>query len=417
MTIFSDRLVPLSCLVAALLAVAVAIGGCESSQPGVIVEGDQLTVVTSAPLSGDFKAAGEAMVNGERLALADANGRAGSFDVSLTVLNSVQGRMKISSDARVASNARSAVLSPTSIAYIGDYDSAATAVSLPLINQAGIAQISPLSAYPGFTGSEQAGPDEPRRFYPSGKRTFLRLAPSQVRETEAQASLQAQQGCKESFVIYDDSPAGKRSASAAAAALKAESVAMAGSSAASTAELGISRLVAAVKSSKADCVAYGASINLAAAELLNQLSANNPALKFFVGRSGDNAPFTENLSARAQRATLITGPGPDPQRLSTEGSEVSKRYRRQFGSAPGIAGLYGYAAMTDVLEAIRRSGAEGNNRARVLSALSQTEADDSAVGRYSITPDGDSTLTTIVVSRVVGGQLVISPFLTDAINE
>ena len=172
-----------------------------------------------------------------------------------------------------------------------------------------------------------------------------------------------------------------------------------------------------MKGSKADCVAYGASINLAAAELLNQLSANNPALKFFVGRSGDNAPFTENLSARAQRATLITGPGPDPQRLSTEGSEVSKRYRRQFGSAPGIAGLYGYAAMTDVLEAIRRSGAEGNNRARVLSALSQTEADDSAVGRYSITPDGDSTLTTIVVSRVVGGQLVISPFLTDAINE
>ncbi len=412
---FSNRITPPSCLAAAL--VAIAISGCGGSRPGVVVEGDKLTVFTSAPLSGDFKAAGEAMVNGERLALADANGRAGRFTVSLAVLNAVQGRMKVAAATRVASNARAAVLSPTAIAYIGDYDSSSTAISLPLTNQGGIAQISPLSAYPGFTGGEQAGPNEPGRFYPSGKRTFFRLAPSQVRETEAQATLQAQQRCTQSFVIYDDSPLGKRSAAAAGAALKAESVAVAGVSSAGAAKQGFSRLVAAVKDSKADCVTYQASINLAAADLLNQLSVVNPKLKFFVARSGDNDLFTENLSARAQQLTLVTGPGPDPQRLGALGTEVSKRYREQFGSGPGIAGLYGYAAMADVLDAIRRSGAEGNNRAQVLSALNQTENDDSAVGPYSISPNGDSTLTTIVVSRVAGGQLVISPALTDAIND
>jgi branched-chain amino acid transport system substrate-binding protein len=413
-TIFSR---PRTLLVFTAAAVSAAmIAGCGSgSRPGVIVEGDELTVITSAPLSGDLKKAGQAMVNGERLALAEANGLAGPFTVSLTVLNSVQGEMRLPSDGQVASNARVAVLTPTSIAYIGDYDSAGTAISLPLTNQGGIAELSPLSGYAGFTGTAQAGPDEPRRFYPSGNRSFFRLAPSSVKETAAQASLQASQGCKSSFVAFSNSESGKRSAAGLALALKAESVGRAGAAATGSTPSQLRSLAQQVISSNADCLAYSGPMNVAAAELFNQLIIAEPALKFFVGRAGDSAPFTENLSARAQRATLVTTPGPDLQSLGAPGAAFTKSFRAQFGSDPGLAGLYGYAAMSDVLAAIARAGERGNDRSAVIAQLRATDRKSSVLGSYGYSAGGDSTLNAFVVSRIVGGQLVASPQLTAAI--
>lgn len=406
----------LAIVLTAAATISFSLVGCGGTRPGVVVNGDQLTVVTSAPLSGELKVQGQSMVNGERLALADTNGLAGLFMVSITALNSVQGQMRLPSEARVASNARVAVLAPHSIAYIGDYDSAATAISLPLTNQGGIAQISPLSAYSGFTSSAQAGLDEPRRFYPSARNTFFRLVPSQLRETKAQAALQAQQGCKSSFLVYSDSQLGKRSATAMAAALKAKSVKTAGRAASTGKSSDVSGVAGDVKRSGAGCLSYAGPINLAAAQLLNRLIATQPSLAFFVGRGADSAAFAENLSARAQRATLVTSPGPDPQRLGPAGASFARRYQAQFGSAPGVAGLYGYAAMADVLDAIRRSGAKGNDRSSVLAALKTTSRISSVLGRYSYAANGDSTLTGFTVSRIVGGQLVISPALTAAIS-
>ena len=48
-----------------------------------------------------------------------------------------------------AGNAKTAAQDPSTIAYLGDLDSGATAVSLPLINAAGILQVSPASPYIG----------------------------------------------------------------------------------------------------------------------------------------------------------------------------------------------------------------------------------------------------------------------------
>lgn len=395
--------------------IAAVLAGCDSGRPGVVVEGDQLTVVTSAPLSGDLAAAGQAMVNGERLALAEANGLVGPFTVSLTVLNSVQGRMRLPSEGQVASNARAAVLAPTSIAYIGDYDSAGTAISLPLTNQGGIAQISPLAGYGGLTSATQAGLDEPQRFYPSGKKTFFRLAPSNLKETAAQASLQAQQGCKSSFVAFSDSATGKRAAVAISAALEAASISTAGSAPSGSRASDVRTLSEQITSSGADCLAYSGPASIVAAQLFNRLIIAEPGLKFFVGRAGNSAPFTENLSARAQRATLVTTPGPDPDRLGAAGAAFTKRYRAQFGSDPGLAGLYGYAAMADVLGAIARAGQSGNDRSAVLAQLRASDNRSSVLGSYNYDGSGDATLNAFTVSRIIGGELVASPQLTAAI--
>ncbi len=68
-----------------------------------------------------------------------------------------------------AANARLAAQDSTAIGFIGDLDSGATRVSLPITNQAEIPQISP-----GSTAIDLPG----ERYRPSDQQTFARVVPS-----------------------------------------------------------------------------------------------------------------------------------------------------------------------------------------------------------------------------------------------
>src|SRR5438128_6296313 len=94
----------------------------------------------------------------------------------------------------------------STIAYLGEYNSAATAVSLPLINAAGILQVSPGSPYGGLTSPLDAGQDEPERFYPTGQRTFGRLRPGDSVEAAAQVTLMKHLGVSSVYLLDDQDP-------------------------------------------------------------------------------------------------------------------------------------------------------------------------------------------------------------------
>ncbi len=75
-------------------------------------------------------------------------------------------------------------------------------------------------------------------------------------------------------------------------------------------------------------------------------------------------------------------------------------YTRTFHREAGPSVLYGYEAMDGVLDAIRRAGARGNNRPDVIRAFFATRDRDSVLGRYTVLPDGETTLSSYGVDRV-----------------
>ncbi len=119
------------------------------------------------PLHGERAAEGRAVVDGARLALAGAGGRAGSFRVRARYLDDTGGHSRWDPVASAA-NARRAAEDSTAIGFLGDLDSGATRASLPITNQAEIPQISP-----GATALDLTG----ERFRPSGDQTFARVVP------------------------------------------------------------------------------------------------------------------------------------------------------------------------------------------------------------------------------------------------
>ena len=174
---------------AALAAAAAALAGCGSVVSASETTGNQLTVYSSLPLEGPSAEIARQIEGGEKLALAQAGGHVGAFRVSYVSLDDVNPLTGKTSPGESSTAAKQAAQDTSTIAYLGDYGSQATAVTLPLINEAGILQVSPASPYVGLTSSEDAGQDEPDRFYPSGKRTFVRLQGGDPVQAGAQAQL------------------------------------------------------------------------------------------------------------------------------------------------------------------------------------------------------------------------------------
>ena len=133
-----------------LLGLAACGSTSKDAARGGSVVGDSLTVYSSLPLRGPFAERMRAMVNGEKLAISDAGGKVGDWTIKFASLDDAAGPDGWDPSA-TADNARTAAQDPTTIAYLGDADFGATAISLPILNEAGVAQISPASTYPGFT--------------------------------------------------------------------------------------------------------------------------------------------------------------------------------------------------------------------------------------------------------------------------
>lgn len=171
------RAVPL--LLAVLAASLVACG--DDKPESTRVHGDTLTVYASLPAHGAEARAGRAAEVGMRRALADAGGKADGREVELVALPSTRPGDDTWDPGTIESNADRAAKDPTTIAYIGELDRGASAVSLPVTNREQILQVSPADTLTSLTrrppGRPRAGPE---RYYPSELRTFIRLVPEEL---------------------------------------------------------------------------------------------------------------------------------------------------------------------------------------------------------------------------------------------
>jgi branched-chain amino acid transport system substrate-binding protein len=177
------------CLAVLACGCALALPGClgsDGADEPVRVKGDTATVYSSAPRHGASAPVASAVMAGERRALADAGGRAGGLRIRLRALPATDEEPDHPWDPDLVNeNADRAAGDPTAIAYLGELDYGATAVSLPITNDAGLLQVSPGDGLTSLTrrppGRPRAGPE---RYYPSDERTFMRVGPTDLEEAD-----------------------------------------------------------------------------------------------------------------------------------------------------------------------------------------------------------------------------------------
>ena len=110
----------------------------------VIVKPDDKTfrIYSSLPLQGPQAKQSEDMVNAMKLALKQAKGKAGELEVEY-IPRDDSTQAGTFTDATVAKNALEAATDPRAVGYIGEFNSGATAVAIPILSVAKVPQISP----------------------------------------------------------------------------------------------------------------------------------------------------------------------------------------------------------------------------------------------------------------------------------
>jgi branched-chain amino acid transport system substrate-binding protein len=121
-------------------------GGAEATGPA----SKTVAIYSSLPMRGPAEAETVPLVKGIRLALSQAGGQAGRFMVTYQSLDDSAGSGGWDA-SQTAANARKAAADPRTVYYIGEFDDAASEVSMPILNEAGIPQVSPANTYVTLT--------------------------------------------------------------------------------------------------------------------------------------------------------------------------------------------------------------------------------------------------------------------------
>ncbi len=374
-----------------LLALAVAL-----ALPAV-AQAQNLVVHSSLPLQGASASQTRAVVRGIDLALERAGGTAGGRRVVHRSHDDSTARARTWTPEAVSVNARRAAQDRNAIAYIGEFNSGATAISLPILNEAGILQVSPSNTAVGLTlGGLGADRGEPEKYYPAGSRHYGRVIPNDRVQARAAGTLIHDSGVRRLLVVHDREIYGRGLALLAARAARARGIRVVRVRGLTRRAANAGSIAAEVRRRRADGVFYGGITANGAVRLWRALGRNR-RLRLFAGDGVAESGFTRRIPRGAARRTRILLSTLHRDAYPASGQEVFDA----LGGADPYA-LYGYEAMSVVLDAINRGGA---TRAGAISGFFATRDRDSVLGRYSIDANGDTTLTQYGVYRVAGGVL------------
>lgn len=376
------------------------------------IEGRTLTIYSSTPFQGASALGAQAVLNGELMALERVHAQIGRYRLVFKVLDDSTPQGGGWDPGQTTANARLAVSDPTTIGYVGEFNSGGSAISIPILNRAGIPQLSASDTAVGLTSSVPgASPGEPGKYYPTGVRTFARVVPNDTVQAAAQVRLQQAAGCAKSFVLDDEDVDGADTASTFQLAARAAGLPVAGVEGFDSRAGDYTALAAGVARTGADCVLISADTENHAVLLTEQVAAALPHAKLFGTAGLAESTFTDEsqggVPVALDHRLLITVASVNGASYRAAGRTFLAAYARRYGPPEPYA-IFGYEAMTLLLDAISRAtrhGTEPAERSKVRAVIFATRDRNSVLGTYSIDLSGDTTLRWYGAYRVVGGRL------------
>ncbi len=398
---------PLALALMALAPVAAGCGGGDASSTRIT--SDTLTIYTSLPLRGEREADGRAVLRGQKLALQEAGGRVGSLDIGLVALDNTRTSTGRWDPRQVAANAREAAENPSTIAYIGDLDSGASAVSVPIVNEIGVLQVSPLSGYTGLTQVADKG--EPAKYYPSAKRTFARLVPTGAREALGLADWLRDLGISRVTLAHDGLQEGLGHGTELERVLRQAGVAVVRSIRVDPSDdpPDVAGALRDVLRGPAVALVYAGGSTSTASALLGAVAERAPGKQLFA-TSGVAGPRLAEGLAELETVRVVSPLLPLAERPPAA-RRMAARYRELFDAPPPPSALYGYEAMRSILDAIGRAGKNGNDRQAVIDSYLGSSVSRSVLGSYAIGEDGDVSGAAIGGFSVRSGRLRLERLL------
>jgi branched-chain amino acid transport system substrate-binding protein len=396
-------------------AAALAVAGCSSSGSSSSsagggssssASGNTVDIYSSLPLQGASTAQTTPMVNGMKLALAQANNKAGQWTVNYQSLDDSTAAAGKWDPGQTAANARKVATDPKAVYYMGEFNSGASEVSIPILNQAGLPQVSPANTYVGLTLNVPPAslPGEPQKYYPTGTRTYLRIVPTDSIQAASDLTAMKQAGCTKVAVANDKEAYGDGLAKLLELEKGFYGVTIVSNTGVDPTAPNFRSYASTVKGEGADCFFFAGIVSNGAVQITKDVNSALPTAKIFGGdgvctdsytsaaKGGVPAALYPLMECTVATLDLAAYPG---------GKDFLAAYKAKYGiSNPDPYAIYGYEAMKLGLDTIAKLGAQGNSKSDVLKALFATTQRNSVLGTYGFDKNGDTTLKSYGLYKV-----------------
>src|SRR4051794_9804753 len=264
-----------------LLAAFVAACG-SSGNSGGGGGGKKVTIYSSLPLQGATRPNSVDVNKGESLALKQAGNKGGSCTVTFKKLDDATAQAGQWDAGATSANARKAAQDKSAVAYLGEFNSGASAISIPITNDAGLQQISPANTALELTKNPgPAGKGAPGKYYPSGKRTYARVVPADHVQGAALADWMKELGVKKLYITNDKQVYGVGVAKTTSDAAKLAGIQVLGNDGIDPKAPNYRSLAQKIKASGADAFFFGGIVDNNAVQLYKDVGTALPSAKMF----------------------------------------------------------------------------------------------------------------------------------------
>ena len=378
-----------------------------TEEPAETAAGSEtVKIVSSLPRTGSSKGQTDTIVNAIRMRFEEADYQAcnGAVTIEYEDLDDATAAKGSWDEAKEAENATQAANDDEVLVYIGPFNSGAAKISIPILNEAGLAMISPSNTNVGLT--KPFNPGEPDVYYPSGKRNYARVIPADDFQGAAGANWAAELGVETVYVLDDNELYGKGLADVFVQQAEANGITVLDRDSIDPKASDYQSLMNKIKAENPDLIYFGGITQSNAGQLVKDMRAvgmSNDQVKFMGPDGIFEQAFIEAAGADNAEGTYITFGGVPPAQLTGKGAEWYTNYKAKFGSEPEAYAAYGYEAASVALDAINRS-CDSLTRESVVDALFSTQNFEGVLGTWSFDERGDTSLTELSGQQVVNGE-------------
>jgi branched-chain amino acid transport system substrate-binding protein len=367
----------------------------------------QLLIVNSGSLQGPFSDHGVQNAQATKMILAKRGWRAGQFTVGLQVCDEASAGSPLPDEQKCARNARAFAADPSVIVVLGPVTSTCARAMVPVLNSARGGPLPIVSMGTTYLGLTRKGPGvatgDPENLYPTGRRSYARMAPADDAQAAAAAMYAQGLGVHRPYMLHHDDAWGIGVAAAFRTTVERLGMQIAGTGRWDRRAKGYGELAQRIRRSGADGVYLGGYAIDNGAQLVRDLRDELGPGTPILSPDGFNQPerIVEGAGDRAE-GLVVTIASVPARALPPNGQRFAREFERRFGALPCCFSVQTAEATNVVLDAITRSD---GSRASVLRNIFRTRVRNGLLGSFELDRYGDTTLRKVAVYRIRAGRL------------
>jgi branched-chain amino acid transport system substrate-binding protein len=350
-------------------------------------------IASDLPLIGGSRTQTVQMNKAIAYVLDQQDWKAGKYKIAFQPCNDASAQLAKWDPTKCSANAHSYAGNSSLIGVIGTFNSGCAAIEIPVLNQApggGLQLLSPANTYGCLT--EHCSATEPSKYYPSGKRNYARVAPSDPNQGAVDAAFLKSKGVTSAYILNDKEAYGLGVARNFRGAAKAAGIKILGFDAYDPKASNYQALFTKIKATNPDSVFIGGLIDENSGQLINDkvniLGDNKKVILMLPDGFTTDAVFqrSEGGTPSANGAYFsVAGVGIDQYKGAAE--KFISGFKSQLGGkAVDPYAILGAQAAVVLLDAIEKSD---GTRSSVIDNVFKTKVDNGLIGSFSLNKNGD----------------------------